>query len=47
MGPGNFEQFLHFFEKMTPYGKIFKIFTALPIDVVVFKFCEMLLTGNW
>jgi len=35
----------------TPYGKIFKnsvkkIFTASPIDVVEFKFSEMLPTGN-
>jgi len=42
---------LRFFGKTTFYGKIVKnsdpkVFTASPIDVVVFKFFEMLPTGN-
>ena len=44
------EQFLRFvFWKTTPYGfqnSVTKVFTASPIDVVVFKFCEICPTGN-
>jgi len=39
------DEFLRFLEKTTPYG-VPKVFTASLIDVVVFKFREILPMGN-